>query len=236
MTIPFECARCASRHTAICRVMSDVELEQLNRISTRKHIRQGHLAFPQNEPLNHFAIVVSGVIKLVRSVSNDGEQIVGLVFPSDFFGLWAGNQNPYVAKAVSDVELCCLSRSEFETVLREHPRLYRLLLRHVLTEIDDYREWVLSLCGKDAEARVASFIYMIAERAFQAGWAKSVDINSLTFNLPLSRSEIANYLGLTKETISRKVTQLKERRIIKVKRSKEIFIPNLKKLQEISSL
>jgi CRP/FNR family transcriptional regulator len=179
-----------------------------------------------------FANIVSGVVKLTKTLDDGRQHIIGLLFPSDFLGRAFRRDNPYFAEAATDVELCVFPASGFEKLLPEHPGLEHRLFQYTLTELDACQEWMLLLARKKAEERVASFLLMIAKRVPNIGCSRSQKSNEIRFQLPLSRSEISDCLGLTIETVSRQMTRLKTKGVIELVNYREISIPDVGALQE----
>jgi len=194
----------------------------------------GQVILGEGDARSIFANVVVGVVKLTKTLEDGRQHIIGLLFPSDFMGRTFRIDNPYSAEAATDVELCVFPTGSFERVLADHPGLEHRLLQFTLTELDACREWMLLLARKKAEERVASFLLMIAKRVPNIGCAHSAKTNEVRFELPLSRAEIADCLGLTIETVSRQITRLKTKRAIELISNREIFVPDIGRLREIA--
>ncbi|MGI9570911.1 MAG: Crp/Fnr family transcriptional regulator, partial [Desulfobulbia bacterium] len=205
-----------------------------NAIARKKIIPAGQTVMADHEPSEFFANIVSGVIKLTKMMSDGRQQIVGLLFAPDFVGRAYAEKNPYFAEAASDVELCSFPREDFEKILTSHPGLEHRLFEKTLDELDSCRDWMLLLGRKSAEEKVSSFLLMIAERAPNIGCSHADEANFAQFDLPLTRADIADYLGLTIETVSRQITRLKTRGIISIKGNREIAVPDLDLLRQVA--
>ncbi|MBZ0215890.1 MAG: Crp/Fnr family transcriptional regulator, partial [Fimbriimonadaceae bacterium] len=162
---PDRCQHCVVRHQAVCGVLAPHELADLNSIARRRLYKPGQNILMAEENIPHVATVVSGVIKLIQSMSDGRQQIVGLQFPPDFLGRTYGVESRYFAEAVSDVDLCLFPKREFETLLADYPDLEKRLFQDTLDELDVARDWMLLLGRKTAAERVASFLLLIARRA-----------------------------------------------------------------------
>lgn len=230
------CNSCAIRHRAVCGAMSDTELLELNRISNRRTFEAGQIIMADNEPSEFFANVISGVVKLTKTLCDGREQIVGLLFASDFVGRAYRPENQFSAEAATNTELCCIPRSRFERLLGKHPDLERRLFQHTLNELDCCRDWALLLGRKSAEEKVASFLTMIARRVPNIGCAHSDELKVTRFELPLTRADMADYLGLTIETVSRQITRLKTKGLIALDANREIVVPDIDKLSELAHI
>jgi CRP/FNR family transcriptional regulator len=186
----------------------------------------------EGETRTIFANIVSGVVKLTKTLDDGRQHIIGLLFASDFLGRAFRDDNPYFAEAATDVELCVFPTAGFERLLNEHPSLEHRLLKLTLGELDACQEWMLLLARKKAEERVASFLLMIARRVPNLGCSQAENPNEVRFVLPLSRTEVSDCLGLTIETVSRQITRLKTKGIIELMNYREIVIPDVRRLQQ----
>jgi CRP/FNR family transcriptional regulator, anaerobic regulatory protein len=226
------CTTCAIRHKAICDALSPSEIQALNRLSRRKTVPAGQMILGEGEARSIFANIVSGVVKLTKTLDDGRQHIIGLLFASDFLGRAYRDDNPYFAEAATDVELCVFPTAGFERLLNEHPGLEHRLFQYTLSELDACQEWMLLLARKKAEERVASFLLMIAKRVPNLGTAEADKPNEVRFILPLSRTEISDCLGLTIETVSRQITRLKTKGVIELVNYREIVIPDVRRLQQ----
>lgn len=224
------CSSCAVRHKAVCAILSDSEIARLNAIAHFKRYRAGQVILRDNEEPDYFANVVSGVVKLTKSMADGRQQIVGLQFASDFLGRPYRSRNPYFAEAASEVTLCTFERGRFERLVDEIPGIERRLFEHTLDELDAAQEWMLLLGRKSAGEKVASFLLLVAKRTRQVGCETSTNFNFARFDLALSRNEIADYLGLTIETVSRQITGLRRAGIIELGGTRTIIVPELSRL------
>jgi CRP/FNR family transcriptional regulator len=226
------CSTCSIRHRAICDALSADEIQALNRISRRRTVPAGQTILGEGEAHTVFANIVSGVVKLTKTLDDGRQHIIGLLFASDFLGRVFRKDNPYFAEAATDVELCVFPAAGFEKLLPEYPGLEHRLFQFTLTELDACQEWMLLLARKKAEERVASFLLMIAKRVPNMGCAPSGRGDEVRFQLPLSRAEISDCLGLTIETVSRQITRLKTKGVIELINYREIVIPDVQALQQ----
>jgi CRP/FNR family transcriptional regulator len=223
------CEQCVREYGGICASLESQDIERLARISHPRTFSAGQIILVEGANAEFFGTIMKGVVKLTKTLADGRQHIVGLLFPGDFLGRVFREENKYYAEAATNVELCCFPRVGFEKLLRECPGLEDCLFRLVLNELDACQEWMLLLGRKCAEERVASFLLMIARRAMS-----SADKN-VQFLLPLARSDIADCLGLTIETVSRQITRLKSRNIIELVSNREILVPNLAVLEEAAN-
>lgn len=232
--LPNRCETCAIRHRAICAALTKEELQSMNRIARRRLVPSGQVISSDAEPGTAFANIVSGAVKLTKTLADGRQQIVGLQFPPDFLGRTFAEANPYSAEAATDVELCSFPKRDFEAVLRRHPGLEHRLFADTLTELDAAREWMLLLGRKTAHEKVASFLLLLARRAPDVGCGHAEGTNFAQYKLPLTRADIADYLGLTLETVSRQMTKLSSAGTLKLGEHREIIVPDIEALREVA--
>jgi len=201
------------RNRAICASLDERELETLNRIGRRVTVRRGQTLMWEGDDSSLVANVIDGVLKLSTSTADGREQIVGVVYPSDFIGRPFGTTTQHSVTALCESTVCMFTRSAFDDFAREHPELGHKLLERTLTELDRARHWMLLLGRKSAGERVATFLLEMAGRLAESSCAtKAQRVDR--FDLPLSRQQMADLLGLTIETVSRQLTRLRQAGII----------------------
>lgn len=207
------CDTCLVRNRAICSVLDSDELADLNRIGRRKKVRRGETLIWEGDDAPVVANVVEGMLKLTTATGDGREQIVGVSFPSDFIGRPFGASSGNSATALTDAELCVFTRTNFDSFAKSHPQLEHELLERTLTELDRAREWMLLLGRKSAGERVASFLLEMSRRLGRQTCSADAT-NPDRFELPLSRQQTADILGLTIETVSRQIGRLRDAGII----------------------
>ncbi|GGC28119.1 transcriptional regulator [Novosphingobium marinum] len=170
------------------------------------------------------ANVVDGVLKLSTNTEDGREQIVGVVYPSDFIGRPFGGTTGHGVTALTDSRVCVFSRRDFDNFAAEHPGLERKLLQRTLAELDRTRRWMLLLGRLSASEKVASFLLEMSERLVEPGCATDEPGAKRAFVLPFSRQQIADVLGLTIETVSRQFTRLRNAGVIDLPSRREVVI------------
>ena len=224
------CEHCPVRHQAVCGAMDEVQIKKLAQIAHRKKIPAGQTIISDETPVDFFANVISGAVKLTKTLPDGRQQIVGLLFAPDFLGRAYSKSNPYTAEAASEVEICTFPNAAFERVVGEYPGLQQRLFQHTLDELDAARDWMLLLGRKTAEEKVASFLHMLARRSLLIGCHHGGNNGVASFELPLTRADMADYLGLTIETVSRQLTRLKTANVIKLNSNRLILVPDIARL------
>ncbi|MGE0699666.1 MAG: Crp/Fnr family transcriptional regulator [Hyphomicrobiaceae bacterium] len=225
------CRACAIRSRALCRALPEPTLDQINRLSRRRRVPAGRALFGEEEAAGVVATVLSGVAKVSVSLADGRTQVVGLHFPSDFIGRPFGGAVAPLTEAATDVELCCFDRSRFEALLVEHKGLEELFVQRITAELDAAREWMLLLGHKTAEERLASLILLCLRRLEPGDCGADADLPEARFDLPLSRTEIAQYLGLTIETVSRMLKRLSTDGVIAIESGRGIRVKDRAELE-----
>ena len=218
------CQACVVRSRSICADLDQDEIQVLNSIGRRRNLAAGEQLLWEGDEAIIVANVVRGVLKLSTQTSDGKEQILGLVYPSDFVGRPFGQITPYGVQALTEAEVCIFQRTDFDRFAREHPRLEHKLLERTLKELDRTRRWMLLLGRMTAEQKLASFLLETAERAepVSCTTASSPEPSSLT--MPLSRQQIADVLGLTIETVSRLFSKMKMEGLIDLQSRRQVAI------------
>ncbi|MBO0903837.1 Crp/Fnr family transcriptional regulator [Jiella sonneratiae] len=227
--IPVLCRSCEARHRGICGALTPVELTQLSRHTVKQKVESDRELVSAGEEVKHYSNVLSGVVKLTRLMADGRQQIVGLQFAPDFVGRPFRRSSEVSAEAATEVKLCSFPKQAMDDMIAASPDLERRLYQQALEELDEAREWILTLGRKTAAEKVASFLLMIAENVDPDGIAGGRPIR---FELPLKRADIADFLGLTIETVSRQITKLRKAGVILVEHNRTVTVPSLSRLRE----
>jgi CRP/FNR family transcriptional regulator len=218
------CDLCVVRNRAICAALDADEVAALNAIGRRRNLAAGESLIWEGEDSVLVANVIEGVLKLSTGTEDGREQIVGVVYPSDFIGRPFGTTNGQGVTALTDARVCVFNRRDFDAFAREHPALEHKLLDRTLGELDRTRSWMLLLGRKSASEKVASFLLEMSERLVEPGCKVDLGQTNRTLTLPFSRQQIADVLGLTIETVSRQFTRLKAEGVIGLPSRREVTI------------
>jgi CRP/FNR family transcriptional regulator, anaerobic regulatory protein len=225
------CESCPIRERALCSALSSPASEALGAIAHFKHFPAGQVLQTGPHDPSWFAVIITGVVKLVKTLPDGRQQIVGLQFPADFLGRPFAAANAFRAEATTSLLLCCFPKSDFEAVMQEHPCLEGALLRLTLDQLDQAREWMFTLGRKTAQERMASLLFLIAERMRPL---RNGSEGEIEFDLPLSRIDMADCLGLTHETVSRELRGLRDHGIIATRGRRSFVVPQLAALKQLA--
>jgi CRP/FNR family transcriptional regulator len=228
------CETCLVRSDGICAALDHKARAELLKLSRRKIVPARHAIFRDGDVADHYYNITSGIVKLVKTLADGHQHIVGLLYPTDFMGQSLNKHHTYAAESATDVELCAYPRATFEHFLRSHLELERQIFHATIRELDLCRDWTLLLGRKCSYERVAGFVLMIATRVSRQ--SVNQPKNYAHFELPFTRAEMADYLGLTLETVSRQLSQLKKKRIIALQSSRDITIPDIELLRAAAQI
>ena len=216
-----KCDACPIRHRAICARCDDDELSRLEGLKSYATLEAGQPILWRGDELAHFASVVVGIASLSRTMEDGRTQVVGLLLPSDF--IWRPGRAfvDFDVTAVTDVTLCQFQRRPFEALVEEVPHISHRMMEMALDELNAAREWMVLLGRKTAREKLANFLTMIVRRSTVP------NVHTNQYALPLTREEIANFLGLTPETISRQLSAMKRDGIVEFQDRRHFIVKDL---------
>ena len=226
------CAQCPIRDRAVCAHCDSDQLLLLEQAKFHRSFDPGQAIIWEGDRMDFVASVVSGVATLTQTMDDGRTQMVGLLLPSDFLGRPGRGRAAYNATAATRVELCCFRRKPFDELMRYLPQVGQRLLEMTLDELDAAREWMLLLGRKTAREKIASFLSLIARRS--ASMEKRSPGGRMEIELPLTREAMADYLGLTLETVSRQISALKRDGVIALNGKRGVIVPDYARLVEES--
>jgi CRP/FNR family transcriptional regulator, nitrogen fixation regulation protein len=180
--------------------------------------------YGQGEPAEYLYKVVSGAVRTNKVLADGRRQIGAFYLPGDIFGLEASDEHAFSAEAVSDSQVLVIKRSTVMDLAARDSGVAQQLWTVTGRELQRAQDHVMLLI-KSAQERVAGFLVEMAKRAPGAS----------TIQLAMSRQDIADYLGLTIETISRTLTQFEKSAAIALPTSRQIEIRNRAALARLNS-
>lgn len=225
--IPVLCRSCEARHRGVCGALSPEQLVELSRHSTKRKIEAGTELVSDATSIDSYANILSGVVKLTKTLPDGRQQIVSLQFAPDFIGRPFKRESTISADAATAVTVCAFPKTSLDRMIEQAPELGHRLHLQALDELDEARDWMLTLGRKTAAERVASFLYLIARH----GDPEAESNGKVSFELPLTRADIADFLGLTIETVSRQLTKLRKDGLIAVESNRHVTVFDVAKLE-----
>ena len=222
------CGDCPIRHRAVCARCEADELAHLDAIKYYRSFQAGQTVIWSGDRMDFVATVVSGIATLTQTMEDGRRQMVGLLLPSDFVGRPGRGHAAYDVTATTDLVMCCFRKKPFEEMMISTPHIGQRLLEMTLDELDAAREWMLLLGRKTAREKISSLLAILARRdaSLKAG------TGACSFDLPLTREEMADYLGLTLETVSRQISALKREGVIELEGKRHVKVADIDRLIE----
>jgi CRP/FNR family transcriptional regulator, anaerobic regulatory protein len=202
------CQDCKVRLFSVCGALDSSELDALDRISQVRHFPARTMLFDQGALAGSVFNVTEGMVRLYKSLPDGRRQIVGFALPGDFLGLALQDRYGVAAEAVDQVRVCRFARSAFISFVDDKPHLLRRLHEFAGHELSLAQDQMLLLGRRSADEKLAAFLLNLQARYGRIGSA------SVLVPLPMSRQDIADYLGLTIETVSRTFTKMSREKLL----------------------
>ncbi|MEQ6202753.1 transcriptional regulator FnrL [Sulfitobacter sp. HNIBRBA2951] len=219
-----DCSGCPIRHRAVCSSCDAHEITRLEAIKYYRSFEAGQPIMFSGDHMAFVASVVSGTATIELLMEDGRKQTAGLLLPSDFIGRPGRDTAVYDVTAVTDVTLCCFRRDAFEELVGDTPHIAQRMLEMSLDELDAARDWMLLLGRKTAREKIATFLLMIQKRTQSTVEGAQDDGKEIA--LPLTREAMADYLGLTIETVSRQFSAMKKAGLIVLNGRRGVVIPD----------
>ena len=219
------CRHCDARARAVCSEAKPAELEELDRLKVYRRFAPGEVIAWAGEPMAMIGSVIEGVATLSITLADGRRQTVGLLLPSDFIGR---PDRPYAIHdivAATEVTCCMFRACDFEVLMARSPALAHRLLEMKMDELDVARDWMVLLGRKTARERIASLLVVFARR--EASCLGRCSIGKVSFPLRITREAMADYLGLTIETVSRQLSALRREGLIGLPETRVVEIADL---------
>lgn len=201
------CSHCIANKLNRCGAVDEELGIRLQAIVMRIHFKRGQTLFTQEDSADYIFVLVGGVISCSHYLADGRRQVIAFLFPGDYAGMATSQRYSYSFEALTDGEFCRFPREPFVKLLDNFNDFKRHCLIEVSNELAEAQKHLLMLGKKDAAERVASFLLMLGERENCYGGHGDIE-------LPMRREDIADYLGLTTETVSRMLTKLRKRGLI----------------------
>ena len=223
-----QCATCPVREQAACAALSERERDELAAIGKHRRLERGQSLVDAGEDNYACATLISGALK-VSAIDREGtERIVALIHPSGFVGELFTPSASHNVTALAGSLLCLFPRGPYEALVEQHPRLASALLRRSSSDLAETRS-LIDLIGRRTSAeRVAGLLLLFARAASGTPCGMAT-----RFDLPLTRGEIAGLLGVTIETVSRRLHDLVRDGAIKKVGARGVEILDAPKLESL---
>jgi CRP/FNR family transcriptional regulator len=207
-----KCQTCPARPSGICGAAKTEALAELDRSSSLKLFNRGETIFSADADASFVSIVVHGVVKLVNTCEDGAEKIVGLLYPTAFYGRMTSERLGLSYEAATDTTICRIDRADFQSITARYPVIERRLLKATMDELDRMRTWVALSSKRTTLQRLATLLAVFASRADPNNYERETE----PVKLSLDRRDMADVLGTTVETLCRNMQQLAREKIIEV--------------------
>jgi len=220
-----DCNHCSAREQSICNAIDDQDLHRLTASVVKMTVPAGCSFIEEDGPATDFFNITQGTVKLFKLLPDGRRQITGFAGVGDFIGLAGAATYAFGAEAIDPVQLCRFSRARLTRLMDDFPRLERRLLAEASTELVAAQNRMLLLGRKTARERVATFLI---ERQEQCG-------DDAVIALPMTRTDIGDYLGLTIETVSRTLSALRKAGLVVDEGTRAVRILSGARLERIAA-
>jgi CRP/FNR family transcriptional regulator len=221
------CVHCLARRGTICAALDEPQLARLFALAATERVAaEGWLVRP-GDRADSVYILRCGHAHVSRVTRDGKRQILAFLFPGDFFAFTQEPRYVYGAYADTDLVLCRLPRTQFESFVDATPELDRRIRIQLERLLDSAQELIFTLGRKSALERVASFIWYLQYRQRKLGRSGP------RWDIPMSRADIADFLGLTSESVSRAITRLRRDGLIELLAPGEVEIRDMARLREL---
>lgn len=222
------CENCDARPFSVCNAISDADLARLTAAAVVTEVAAGSTFIEEAEPAHSFFNITRGTAKLFKLLPDGRRQITGFAGVGHFLGLAVSDSYAFSAEAIESVRFCRFPRARLRALLHDFPAMENRLLEVAANELVAAQEQMLLLGRKTARERLASFLVMQSRQGVSCRHPRT------RFPLPMTRSDIADYLGLTIETVSRTLTKFRGEGLIEIPGQSEVIVLNRRALESLA--
>jgi CRP/FNR family transcriptional regulator len=216
------CEGCEVRDKAVCGVLDCDDLETFKNLGRTVKLSAGQVLFHEGDPVTRVFTLTRGTLKLYNLLADGRRHVTGFVYPGGFLGISMDEEHVFSAEALDDAQLCWFPRNRFDGFVDKHSPMERELYRMAAHELASAHQQMVLLGRKTATERLATFLIVLA------GGGRDL------VRLPMSRSDIADYLGLTKETVSRVLSAFRRDRLIRLRAIDVVEILEREGLEDVA--
>lgn len=222
----------SNNHSTYCislvPIFNHLDLESQAIIATKlrsKNLKRNEFLYNAGDHDDTLYIVRKGQIRITHISESGKEQLIRLLNPGDFTGEWTiftdSSKHTNYAQATQDTEICSINRIDLEELLNKYPRISSEILKTMAVRLQESQNQTTSITTQDVTTRVIYYI---------KGLIDSDSKDETTVTLPMSKKDLASYLGTTPETLSRRFTQLEEKGLIKQLPKNKVYIQSVEEL------
>lgn len=230
MRLDTRCETCNVRRFTFCGALAAQELVDVEAISLQVGVAPHTTIINEGDEATYVYNVTSGAGMSFKLMSDGRRQVTGFLFPGDFIGLSARGAYAYSVDAIRPMTLCRFTRNELATLCQRHAGLEQRMFGMVTDELALAQDQMLLLGRKHARERVASFLLRLSERQAERGQAED------PVDLPMTRADIADYLGLTTETVSRTMTKMHREGLIEIAKPDRVHLKDREAVGKVAGI
>jgi CRP/FNR family transcriptional regulator len=202
------CTSCLVKHLAVCAALPADRMGDLDALASEVRLEAGHMLAREGDVRRYVFTVTSGALRRIRVLPDGRRLVAGFLMPGDFIGFSGASHYRHSIEAISDSVLCSFAHADMRELCERNPGLEHELLERACVELDATRNNLMALARMTPLERLAGFLLDMAARRRRQGHGDGLVV------LPMTRSDIADYLGLTVETVSRSFTRLRQEGVI----------------------
>ncbi|EIW00188.1 Crp/Fnr family transcriptional regulator [Thermoanaerobacter siderophilus] len=209
--------------------LEDKSLEEIHKISTINFFKKGSIIFMEGEKGEAIYFVKSGKVKISKTSSIGKEYIIKIMEKGDIFAesiLFAGGEYPATAEAIEDSEVIMLKNQDIENLILKNSEIALSIIKLMAKRLKNVSYIIENLALRDSIGRTASVLLTFAKE-------RGVNVKEgILLNLNLNRQDLANIIGISRETVTRVLSQMDKEGIIKLNRNK-VIIKDIERLREM---
>ncbi|MCM3611121.1 Crp/Fnr family transcriptional regulator [Planococcus sp. MERTA32b] len=205
--------------------LEDDEMNSIVKSAIHLNLKKNEILYRAGDHSNSLYIVHKGKVRVYRLSENGREQLIRILNPGEFTGelaLFRESVHEVYAEAMEQTEICSIQRGDLQQILQQHPTISLKILNEFSKRLDNTEHLMTSFATENVETRIALYLVQQAEDS---------ELDNII--LPMSRKDLASYLGTTPETISRKLAKFEDEGLIYQKDHRSIEILDIKSLQSV---
>ncbi|MEQ1756220.1 MAG: helix-turn-helix domain-containing protein [Micropepsaceae bacterium] len=223
------CLSCPARKSDICGSMSDADIKMVASSSSRIRLKTGDTLVWDGDEARHAYVVTQGTLRASKANDDGRRQVLSFMFVGQFIGIPSDHMHHHSVEALTDSEVCRFERRKLEELLQKYPAVDKGYRTGTARQLENAHEHAFALGRRTAMERVAAFLLELST----SGCPKT---SSRTLKLPMTRNDIADFLGLTLETVSRAFSRLKSVGAIALPSAQEVEIKDEERLKALAGL
>ena len=228
--VSLACDSCPVRDRAACAALDGEQRVKLARLGSHRTLKRGETLFAAGDDNAICATLISGALKISSFDQNGTEHILSLIHPAGFVGEMFAPLARHDVIALTESVLCLFTRDRYEAAANRFPALGQALLRRASEDLFESRALIALMTGRTSRQRVAGFLMAMANAASDSSCHPAQ-----SFDLVLTRGELASLLGLTIETVSRQLTRLERESVIVRDGSRGIRLADAKRIEALAA-